>query len=99
MIHVKTLNRKDKKWLKAVGSLGYCVLCGSHDSIQVAHVNESKGMGLKVPDCLTASLCCACHTELDSGKYLSRDERRQQLDRALRRTLEAMHEQGLVHAG
>lgn len=87
--------RKNKNWLKAVGQIPCCVLCGKY-GIQVAHRNEGKGMGLKVPDCLTAALCPSCHYELDNGKHLSRIERRSEMDRAIVLTHLKLEEMGLL---
>lgn len=86
---------RSKKWLKAVSELGECVLCGKY-GVQAAHRNEGKGMGMKVSDCLTAGLCSACHTEIDQGKILTRDERRARMDRAIVLTLEKLVLSGKV---
>ncbi len=78
--------RKRKAWLKAVGSIPHCMLCGSQDALQVAHNWENKGMGLKAPDYETARLCRDCHYELDDGKSMSKYERHMNLSRAIVRT-------------
>ena len=72
----------DRRWFEAVASLECCVLCG-RNGVQVAHRNYGKGMGLKVPACETAPLCPECHYTIDSGRDLSRDERRALMDRAI----------------
>lgn len=77
---------RSKKWLDAVRSIECCVLCGAHGT-QAAHRNESKGMGLKAPDCASAALCQEHHYEIDNGKNLSREERRAMMDRAIVLTL------------
>lgn len=77
---------RSKRWLEAVGQIDCCVLCGRWGT-QVAHRNEGKGMALKVDDCLTAALCVTCHTDIDNGNQLSRDERRALMDRAIVLTL------------
>lgn len=61
-----------------------------------AHRNESKGMGLKVDDCATAAICVCCHDSIDNGNKLSRDERRQLMDRAIVLTLIQIARRGLV---
>ncbi|WP_038910922.1 DUF1364 family protein [Dickeya dadantii] len=91
---MKTIYRS-KKWLAAVGSIQQCVLCGAWGT-QVAHRNEGKGMGIKADDCATAAICTGCHTEIDNGKNLTREERRQQMDRAIVLTIIQIARQGLV---
>lgn len=86
---------RNKKWLAAVGQIEQCVLCGKW-GIQVAHRNELKGMGMKTDDCATAALCVECHHEIDNGKTLSRDERRQLMDRAIVLTVIQIARRGLV---
>ncbi len=86
---------RSRKWLAAVGQLEQCVLCGAF-GVQVAHRNQGKGMGLKNSDCLTAALCPACHHEIDNGTTLTRDERRERMDRAIVLTVERLAERGLV---
>ena len=85
---------RSKRWLKAVASLP-CVICGEQRT-QAAHRNEGKGMGIKVDDCLTAALCVECHSQIDQGKYLSRDERRQAMDRAILDTLVRLARNGYL---
>ncbi|ABV13012.1 TPA: hypothetical protein U2L64_000036 [Citrobacter koseri] len=86
---------RNRKWLAAVGQIERCVLCGEWGT-QVAHRNEGKGMGLKADDCATAAICVHCHTEIDNGKNLSRDERRQLMDRAIVLTVIEIVRRGLV---
>jgi hypothetical protein len=86
---------RSKKWLAAVGQIDCCVLCGAYGT-QVAHRNEGKGMGQKVDDSLTAAVCLSCHHELDNGNSLTRDERRQLLDRAIVLTLRELTRLKLV---
>jgi len=55
-----------------------CQLCGAH-GVQVAHSNalsDGKGRGLKAAEWRVAALCPDCHTAIDSGKDLSKEERR-----------------------
>ncbi|GAB7197635.1 hypothetical protein [Dickeya oryzae] len=91
---MKTIYRS-KKWLAAVGSIQQCVLCGTWGT-QVAHRNEGKGIGIKADDCATAAICVQCHTEIDNGKDLTREERRQMMDRAIVLTVIQIARQGLV---
>lgn len=93
---MKRIQRKDKRWLQAVGSIDQCVLCGSRDGLQVAHNWENKGMGMKAPDYETARLCADCHFELDNGKLFNRVEKRQKLSQAIVRTHSILIEEGLL---
>lgn len=86
---------RSKKWLTAVGQIEQCVLCGAW-GVQVAHRNEGKGIGLKADDCATAAICPCCHQEIDNGKNLTREERRQLMDRAIVLTLIQLARMGLV---
>jgi len=55
-----------------------CQHCGTDDgTVVAAHANWGGGRGrsIKADDNLIASLCFACHSELDQGKNLSKDER------------------------
>lgn len=87
---------RSRKWLEAVRSVGYFVLCGSTDGIQAAHRNEGKGMGVKAHDHMAACLCHRCHHEIDNGKNLVREERRARMDRAIVLTLDALVRAGKV---
>lgn len=75
-------NASDKRWLAATASIGVCVSCGGYPA-QVAHRNYGKGMGLKTRPWMTASLCQACHHEIDNGRDMSREQRRAEMDRAI----------------
>ncbi len=86
---------RSKAWLDAVRSLDVCVLCGKH-GVQAAHRNEGKAKGRKTDDCLTAAICPEEHAAIDSGKDMTRDERRATLDRAIVLTLQALVRQGKV---
>lgn len=86
---------RSKKWLAVVGQIEQCVLCGAW-GVQVAHRNEGKGIGMKTDDCATAAICVTCHSEIDNGKGLSRDERRQLMDRAIVLTIIQIARRGLV---
>ena len=88
---------RSPKWLAAVRSLNWCVLCNA-PGVQAAHRNEGKGMGLKTDDAMTAALCAECHREIDQGKELSRDERRARMDRAIVLTVGELARRGLVKA-
>ena len=84
---------KNPEWLACVRSLGECVRCGS-TGCEPAHRNEGKGAGIKAPDQLTAALCRACHMELDQGKNLVREDRRNQMNAAIVDTIAALLDAG-----
>lgn len=86
---------RSREWLAAVGQIECCVLCGAY-GVQVAHRNEGKGMGLKVDDSLTAALCVTCHTDIDNGKNLTREERRALMDRAIVLTVQRLSREGRI---
>jgi hypothetical protein len=54
-----------------------CVACGCHsDTVVLAHRNEGKGGAIKSHDCWGLDLCINCHTTYDTGKTMTRDEKR-----------------------
>ena len=91
----KDIPYRSEKWLAAVRSLHYCVLCGAY-GVQAAHQNEGKGKGMKQHDCLTAALCPTCHAEIDQGRDLDRDERRARMSKAINLTLVELVKAGKV---
>lgn len=57
-----------------------CQLCGIHGLTQASHSNSSihgKGRGIKASDQYTAALCVSCHSMIDQGSHLARDDRAQ----------------------
>lgn len=90
---LKDNRHESEPWRRAVAALP-CVLCGRHGETQCAHRNVDKGTGLKTDDALTAALCQSCHSEIDHGKTMSRDERRQRLDVAILLTIRALARAG-----
>ena len=91
----KSIPYRSDKWLAAVRSLHYCVLCGAY-GVQAAHQNEGKGKGMEQDDCLTAALCPTCHSEIDQGRDLDREERRGMMSKAINLTLVALVKSGKV---
>ena len=88
---------RSEAWLRAVASLP-CVLCWREGMTQAAHRNQGKGMGTKTDDCFTAALCAPCHAEIDQGKTMTRQERRERMDLAILETLRLLAVRGLVRA-
>lgn len=80
---------RSKKLLDAARGQA-CVMCGAMDgTIVSAHSNlmeHGKGKGLKAHDFAVAWLCHRCHSALDQGKDMSRDERRDFMLTAIVRT-------------
>jgi hypothetical protein len=98
---VPVLVAKDSKheseaWRRAVASLP-CQLCGKEGETQCAHRNEGgKGMGYKNDDVWSAGLCVTCHSEIDQGRDLSREERRARLDKAILLTVRELARRGIL---
>lgn len=85
---------RNRKLLEAMRDYP-CANCGRIDgTVCAAHRNEGKGMGMKVSDALVAPLCSQCHTELDNGKHLTREERRDMWNRAYVKGIQQMIEAG-----
>ncbi len=74
---------RSEKWKAAVREMGFCIRCGSTDSLECAHRDEGKGMGMKASDALTCLLCRACHYALGNGKDLDRDTKRAEMNRCI----------------
>lgn len=83
----------ERRWFSAVAGLETCALCGLY-GVQVAHENETRGMGQKSKPYQTAALCPACHHELDNGAHMSQDERRSMMRLAINRTHYRLIESG-----
>lgn len=94
---------RSEDWLRAVASIR-CVRCGrgtfnpdGFAQSQAGHRNEGKGAGTKVDDSLAAALCPDCHTELDSGKSMTREQRRAEHDRCIVLTLRELTRSGRLY--
>lgn len=76
-----------------------CGLCWREGMTQVAHSNQlldGKGRGLKAYPWRVAALCADCHARIDSGKDMSKAERREAWDSAHRWTVGELFARGLV---
>lgn len=63
------------------------------------HSNQprhGKGAGIKAHDCFFASGCRSRHRELDQGKTMTRDEKREAWQWAHEKTMLALWRQGLI---
>ena len=89
---------RSEKWLAAMREIP-CQHCGRSErfgDIVAAHRNEGKGKAIKVSDALVAALCYRCHTDLDQGAKMRREERREMWDLAFRQTLKSLYLRGMV---
>lgn len=68
-----------------------CQHCGTSDgTVVAAHSNQlrdGKGRGIKAHDYRIAALCFRCHSELDQGANLTREERVNIWEEAHRKTM------------
>ena len=83
---------RNKKILEAIRECPFCLSCGSPNdgTVVAAHSNQlrdGKGRGIKAHDFRVAALCYKCHTELDQGSKLSREERVELWEEAHRATI------------
>ena len=89
---------RNKKLLEAARQIP-CQHCGAEDgTVVAAHSNmaqHGKGRGIKASDDKIASLCHACHMELDQGAHLSRMGRETMWVKAHIKTISALTELGL----
>jgi len=75
-----------------------CQHCGADDgTVVAAHTNwgGGKGRGIKADDNLIASLCFTCHSMIDQGSGLSKEERKKIWGDAHSLTVERMTSLGL----
>ena len=90
---------RNKALLEACRYLS-CQHCGVQDgTVVAAHSNQlfdGKGRGIKASDYRIASLCFTCHSELDQGKNMSKQERIDMWEEAHRSTIGQLFEQGYL---
>lgn len=76
-----------------------CQHCGIADgTVVAAHSNQSrhgKGRSVKASDVFVASLCHKCHSDLDQGSGMTRNEREAMWDSAHRNTVKTLVRRGL----
>jgi len=87
---------RNTKHLKNVANLP-CQNCHIEGETQAAHSNWSehvKGRGIKASDEFTAALCQKCHTELDQGARLSKEQRRMLWQMAYAKTVSKLKASG-----
>jgi hypothetical protein len=79
-----------------------CQHCGADDgTVVAAHTNwgGGKGRGIKADDNKIASLCFECHSELDQGKTLTKEQRQDMWFLAHLKTVTKLLELGLWPKG
>ena len=79
-----------------------CQHCGADDgTVCGAHTNwgGNKGRGVKADDNLIASLCFHCHSELDQGKTLTKEQRQKMWQAAHMGTVHQLTRLGLWPKG
>lgn len=90
---------RNKKLLEAVREAP-CMNCGAQDgTVVAAHSNQlrdGKGRGIKAQDYRIAALCYRCHTEVDQGSKLSKEERLNLWEEAHRKTIGWLFENGHI---
>ena len=81
---------RNKKLLETVREAP-CMNCGIQDgTVVAAHSNwlrDGKGKGIKAHDYRIAALCFRCHSMLDQGKDMSKQERQDFWESAHRDTI------------
>ena len=88
---------RNKKLLEIVRK-SPCQICGAQDgTVVAAHSNQQrdgKGMGIKSHDYRIAALCYSCHADIDQGKSLNKEARKDLWDEAHRKTIGWLFERG-----
>lgn len=91
-MYPKTEYIRSQKLLRLVASLR-CQHCGTSEGVQASHSNWSehgKGRSIKASDIYTAALCYSCHIAIDSGKDLTKDQRKEMWMNAYKKTVETL---------
>ena len=90
---------RNKQLLELVRQLP-CQNCGLQDgTVVAAHSNQlrdGKGRGIKAHDFRVAALCYRCHSELDQGNKLTREERVEMWEEAHRNTIGWLFEHDML---
>lgn len=90
---------RNRKLLEAVRNFP-CQICDTLDgTVVAAHSNQlrdGKGKGIKASDFRIAALCFRCHSMIDQGKDLSKQERIDQWEMAHRKTIGLLFEIGCI---
>jgi hypothetical protein len=90
---------RNRKLLDAARELP-CQHCGIEDgTVVAAHSNQmrdGKGRSLKAHDYRIAALCYRCHSMVDQGYQMSREEKRDMWEEAHRKTIGWLFENGHI---
>ena len=77
-----------------------CQACGTQDgTVVAAHSNQlrdGKGRSLKAHDYRIAALCYRCHSNVDQGYQMSKEEKREMWEEAHRKTIGWLFENGHI---
>lgn len=80
-----------------------CQICGRNDgTVVAAHSNQlrdGKGRGIKAHDYRISALCFTCHSEIDQGHKLSKQERIEMWEEAHRQTIGWLFQNGIIEIG
>jgi hypothetical protein len=91
---------RNKKLLEVVREAP-CMNCGAQDgTVVAAHSNQlrdGKGRSIKAHDYRIAALCYRCHSDLDQGSRMSKEERLNLWEEAHRKTIGWLFEQDKIH--
>ena len=84
------MNYRNKSLLEAVRAAP-CQLCGAEDgTVVAAHSNQQrdgKGTAIKAHDYRIAALCYSCHSQIDQGSKMSKEDRQDLWEMAHRKTV------------
>ena len=90
---------RNKKLLEIVRT-SPCQNCGKQDgTVCAAHSNQlrdGKGRSLKSHDYRISALCYRCHSNLDQGYQMDKEERRELWEEAHRKTIGWLFENGYL---
>lgn len=90
---------RNKKLLEAVREAP-CMNCGAQDgTVVAAHSNQlrdGKGRGIKAHDYRIAALCYRCHSDLDQGARMTKEQRLNFWEEAHRKTVGWLFESGHI---
>jgi hypothetical protein len=96
---LRRLNYRNPKLLEAVREAP-CMNCGiKNGTVVAAHSNQlrdGKGRSMKAHDYRIAALCFTCHSELDQGNKMTKDERIAFWEDAHRNTIGWLFDAGKV---
>lgn len=92
---------RSRKLLDAAKQAPRCFACGRHNdgTVVMAHANwheYGKGAGHKAHDWAVAAICYECHTSLDQGAHMTKEQRKESWIAAHVRTLAWLFDSGKI---